>query len=444
MSNLVSANWNNIYGMDNAKLVLNKISHLGALPINQNYIFFNNGATRMIQNHPKLTSEIKKALEDERIVRGRGLYGSGTIRPLGFTEIQMSDLFYNSYGIKLKAASTPPMLDPLTLALLTTGVGSLVQLLAALALFSIITAALNTAFSSNTSFQLVKLGYSDIYTYKEIPLDPKDIIKIINRAYPSVLENEKVKVQTDKLINLSSKSGFKKTAGVSSYDTILSKYQFNGGGGFFSSWLNSRNRGPEYIENLLANLEIETSQVQKLKNKFSTGNSFIDNSQTQKKQILKEIKNKMNVGPSYLHVDFLDYMPVLLSRSQKGYPNPAKEKSIFGPYICRSKKAYMYYPKIIFQNNVFSTLYSPVFSSIEFLNIGFTMFGGYPEVFSASNFESLGDYIGLVSRIASIGSLPMVGGSCDVLGKDQAFNLGAGYSDGKTDYKPYKACAGCP
>jgi hypothetical protein len=194
----------------------------------------------------------------------------------------------------------------------------------------------------------------------------------------------------------------------------------------------------------LGNLEVETSQIEKLKNKFSNANSFINNSQTQKKQILKEIKNKMNVGASYLHVDFLDYMPVLLSRSQKGYPNPAKEKSIFGPYICRSKKAYMYYPKIIFQNNVFSTLFNPAFSSIEFFNIGFTMFGAYPEVFSASTFETLGSYIGIVSRIASLGSLPMVAGSCDVLGKDQAFNLGAGYSDGKVDYKPYKACAGCP
>jgi hypothetical protein len=444
MSNLVSANWNNTYGMDNPKNVLNKNSHFGALPINQNYIFFNNGATRMIQNHPKLTPEIKKALEDERIVRGRGVYGSGTIRPIGFTEIQMSDLLYNSYGIKLRAASAPPILDPLTLALLTTGVGSLVQLLGAFALYGLVVAAMTTAFSSNTSFQLVKLGYSDVYTYKEIPINPKDIIKIINRAYPSVSENEKIKVQTDKLINLSSKSGFKKTAGVSSYDTILSKYQFNGGGGFFSSWLNSRNRGPEYIENLLGNLEVETSQIEKLKNKFSNANSFINNSQNNKKQILKEIKNKMNVGASYLHVDFLDYMPVLLSRSQKGYPNPAKEKSIFGPYICRSKKAYLYYPKIVFQNNVFSTLYSPVFSLVEFLNVGFTMFGGYPDVFSASTFESLGDYIGIVSRVASLGSLPTVGGACDVLGKDQAFNLGAGYSDGKTDYKPYKACAGCP
>jgi len=442
MSLLTSTNWNNTYGMDNPKLILNKINHLGALPINQHYVFFNNGAGRVINNDTKLTPEIKKALEDERIKRGRGpIHGSGTIRPIGFTESQMSDLFYNSYGLDVRMASIPPSIDPLTVALLTTGVGSLVQLLAALAIYYILLGTLATAYSSSAIFQLPKLGYCNFYTYETKKNKSSSILgDLIKRKHPYVDKNNGI--QNDSLINLSSKTAFRKITGNSSYDTTLSKYQFNGGGGFFTFLRGEQ--GSNYISNLIANLEIENSQIDKLKTHFIDTTNFIQNSKKYKKQLLEVMKNKTNIGSNYIYADFLDYVPVLLSSKQKGYVNPKKEKSIFGPYICRSKKSYFYYPKIIVSTRVMSTLYSSQYPNMEILNLGTSVFGGYPEFFTSVPIDTFGNYFDLVVRIASMGMLPMIAGYCDVLTKDQAFNLGAGYSDGKVVYKPYKACAGCP
>jgi hypothetical protein len=71
MSELASANWNFEYGMENPKNVLNKVTNFGALPINQHYVFFKNGATSMIQNDTNISPEIKRVLENERINRGK-------------------------------------------------------------------------------------------------------------------------------------------------------------------------------------------------------------------------------------------------------------------------------------------------------------------------------------------------------------------------------------
>jgi len=445
MSNLVSANWNNIYGMDNPKNVLNKVTNLGALPINQHYVFFNNGATKLINNDIKLTPEIKKALEDEKIKRGRGpIYGSGTIRPVGFTETEISNLFYNSYGLDVKLNSIPPLLDPLTIALVTTGIGTLVQLMAATSLYYILTGILATAYYSSAIFQLPKLGYCDFYTYetKKTMSSINSILgDLINRKHPYVDKDNSNKIQNDKLINLSSQIAFRKITGNSSYDTTLSKYQFNGGAGFFT--LLRGEQASKYITNLLANLEIENSQIDKLKKHFTDSSNFIETSKIYKKQLLETMKTKNNIGKNYIYADFLDYVPVLLSSRQKGYPNKEKEKSIFGPYICRSKRTYFYYPKIIISTGAMSTLNSPQYPSMEISNLGVNVFGGYPDFFSSVPYEAFGGYIDVVIRLASFGLLPMIGGYCNILGKDQAFNLGAGYSD-KKNHKPYKACPGCP
>lgn len=431
MNGLTSTNWNNSYGMENPKNILNKVISHGALPINQNYVFFNNGATRLIVN-PKLTPEIKKALEDERVKRGRGpIYGSGTIRPIGFTETQMSDLFYNSYGLNVRINSIPPLLDPLTVALITTGIGTIIQLVAAMSLYYILTGILATAYYSSAIFQLPKIGFSDFYSYEEKPVDPKSILKIINRNY---LFTKDGKVPKNRLINLSSQEAFRKITGNSSYDTTLSKYQFNGGGGFSTTNLRGEQM-KKYIDNLLGNLEVEKSQIDKLKKFFPKDSAAIDTAQANKKALLEIMKTKTNLGANYIHADFLDYIPVLLSKTQKGYPNKEKEKSVFGPYICRSKKTYLYYPKIIISTGAVSTLNSPQYPSIEISNLGVNVFGAYPDFFSAVPYGSFGGYVDLVIRIASLGLLPMVDGTCDILNKDQAFSLGAAFSQ-KTEFKP--------
>ena len=431
MNGLTSTNWNNSYGMENPKNILNKVISHGALPINQNYVFFNNGATRLIVN-PKLTPEIKKALEDERVKRGRGpIYGSGTIRPIGFTETQMSDLFYNSYGLNVRINTTPPYIDPLTVALISTGVGTLVQILAAMNLYYLLVGILAQTYYSSAIFQLPKIGFSDFYTYEEKAVDPKSILKIINRNY---LFTKDGKLPKNRLINLSGEAAFRKITGNSSYDTTLSKYQFNGGGGFSTTNLRGEQM-KKYIDNLLGNLEVEKSQIDKLKKFFPKDGSSIETAKVNKKALLDIMKTKTNLGANYIHADFLDYVPILLSKTQKGYPNKEKEKSVFGPYICRSKKTYLYYPKIIISNGSVSTLNSPQYPSIEILNLGVDVFGGYPDFFSAVPYESFGGYIGMVIRIASLGLLPMVGGTCNILNKDQAFNLGAAFTQ-KTEFKP--------
>jgi hypothetical protein len=430
MNGLTSTNWNNSYGMENPKNILNKVISHGALPINQNYVFFNNGGAKFI-NDSKLTPEIQKALEDERIKRGRGpIHGSGTIRPLGYSETEMSDLFYNSYGLDFRIGSIPPFLDILTIALLVFGVGSLAQLLAAFYMYQLLSQVLRQTFYSFASFQLPKLGFCDLYGYQEQPPDPKSILKIINRAYPFTKDG---KLPDNKLINLSSEAAFRKITGNSSYDTTLSKYQFNGGGGFSTDLRGEQME--KYIDNLLGNLTVEKSQIDKLKKFFPKDSAAIETAQKDKKALLELMKTKTNLGSNYIHADFLDYVPVLLSSKQKGYPNKEKEKSIFGPYICRSKKAYLYYPKIIITTPVVSTLNSPQYAGMQIDNYGFSAFGGFPELFSAATADMFGEYIGLIFTLASMGTRASVNGYCNILNKDQAFNLGAAFNQ-KTQLKP--------
>jgi len=447
MSNLISANWNNFYGMENAKLTLNKVSHFGAIPMNQHYIFFKNGATSMFQNDKKISPEIKKILEDERVLRARASCGDGTERPIGFIESQMNDLYYNSFGLEYKVGSIGFSVDAFMIVMLTGGQTSLVGLFGSLALQQILQNAVTELFSSSSFVCLPKIGYTDFYAYETENIYQTDINilrQIINRKYPFVNENTN-KLNKDQLINLSSKTAFKKIIGQSSYDTLLSKYQFNGGCGFFSSpfkGISSENL-QSFVDNLLANTDIKYSQVDKLSQKYQQAKSFITKSKDQENTTLKYIKNKITGVRSTLslHIDFSDYIVKPISSSQKGYPNPKKGKSIFGPYICRSKKSFLYYPKIIISHPKYSTL-AKNGNGMSFQG-GINIFGAYPSIFSTGSLEDFAS-MQYIIQLASLGFLPQIGGSCNYINKDEACNLGAAYTDGKTNYKPYKACSTCP
>lgn len=438
MSELASANWNFQYGMENPKNVLNKVNHLGALPINQHYVFFKNGATSMIQNDQNIAPEVKQVLENERALRYRNDHGEGTARPVGFTETQMSDIYYNSFGLDIDIVSRPYTVDPLTVILITGGYTSLLALLVAQSIALTLQIVVDQLFSSVIKAQMPKIGYTDYYTYeKKNPSDPnsKILSEIIKRKHPYVPTSDSDnqvgtnKIQKDQLINLSSESGFKKITGVSSYDTILSKYQFNGGAGFSSSVFKaiSKENIANFIENLKANSNIKYSQLNKLSSKYSD-RTFINNSKIKEELILDNLKFQINniLRPVSVHIDFSDYKTVLLSPTQKGYPNPRKEKSIFGPYICRRKKAFLYYPKIIIQDVAMSTMVSQS-NGIDYRG-GIDLFGVPATCYSIALSNDISS-MELILRMASFGILPQIYGGCKFLTKDTSFNLGASYLD---------------
>jgi len=438
MSNLVSANWNLTYGMDNPKNVLNKTSHFGVMPINQHYLFFKNGATSVMQNDTNISPELKQALERENIARAKRYYGNGTERPAGFTEQAMADLYYNSYGLNFRVGSQGMPIDPLTVSLLTGGQTSLLGLLASQTIAAQLQIAAIELFYSSTIFQMPKIGYTDYYTYKS-SANQKNVIlsSIVNRKYPNFNKNIN-KLEKDQLVNLSSQEGFKKITGGSSYDTILSKYQFNGGCGFLTSIfrdINSTNL-QKFIENIKSNSEIKYSQLNKLKSKFQ-GNS-IALSQATENSILNEMKGKINgMRNISIYIDFSDYTTVKISSSAKSYANSQKEKSIFGPYICRSKKAFLYYPKIIIIHPKYSTLarYS---NNIEWSG-GINIFGSYPTIYPTGSLSDLGSFE-LLARIASFGIPPTIDGVCTYITKDEAFSLGAAYSENIQSYNSKPIC----
>jgi len=457
MSELVSANWNNIYGMENAKLVLNKVSNFGSIPMNQHYIFFNNGATSMLKDDKDLNPEVKKALENEKSKRSnKGSYGLGSMRPVGFTESQMSDLFYNSYGLDIDIGSIAPAVDPLTVALLLGGYTSLLGLLVSQSIGIYIQSILVAELTSAIKLQLPKIGNCDFYTYetKKFSQPTNNIFgDLVKRKHPYVDKDNNNKIQKGKLINLSSESGFKKTMGKSSYDTLLSKYQLNGGSSFyFNPFKSSKQDSQNFVEDLIANKDIKYSQLAKISRKYQSDTNFIQNSQTSETSILINMKNNIN-GKGYfgtaggvtnlnLYIDFLDYIPIKISSSQKGYPNPEKEKSIFGPYICRSRKSFIYYPKIIIDSPVFSTLLDIRYSGFDFGG-GINVFGAPVSCFSTVNITD-SRALFVLTKLVTLGLPPNMYGTCNYLTKERAFNLGAAYTDGDLKYNPYKACPGCP
>lgn len=444
MSDLASANWNFQYGMENPKNVLNKVSHLGALPINQHYLFFKNGATSMMKGDQNITSEVKEALEDERLDRNRNEYGEGTARPAAFTEAQMNDLYYNSFGLDINIVSRPYTVDPLTVILLTGGYTGLLALLVGMSIAMKLQIVVDELFSSVIRAQIPKIGYTDYYTYEDKKVgneQDKILSKIVKRKHP-YFNKDIGKLQNDKLINLSSQAGFRRVTGVSSYDTILSKYQFNGGAGFSSSIFRtiSRENIQNFIETLKANSDIKYDKLNKLSTKY-TDTEFINKSKTKEKAILDTLKFQVNniLRPISVHIDFTDYTTIVAGTRQKGYPNPNKEKSIFGPYICRSKKSFLYYPKIIIQDKALTTL---IRQSNGIPYIGSLDLFGVPTTAYSTSYSNDFSSMEIILRMASIGILPQIFGGCKYLGKDAAFNLGAGYSDGTDKYLGKRAFNG--
>lgn len=426
MDKIISANNNDFYKADeNPRNILNNVSHLGAVPINQHYVFFKNGGASIMQNEKKITPEIKLALEKERNSRKKNRLGPGSIRPIGFTEKQMADLYYNSYGLDINIVSRPYTVDPLMIALVFGGYTSLIGLLASIGIALSLQVSVDEIFSSVVIAKVPRIGVADYYSYEKKLSEKANISEIVSRLFPQVSSGELAKLMKTELVNLSSREEFKKNVGNGKYDTILSKYHFNGGSGFKSSSFSgvTQQNIVKFIENLKSNFnkkkeplnvlfqELYASSGGSLENFFKEEEAILDEFKVQKNSILKPIS---------VHIDFSDYTTLVMSSVQKGYPNPAKEKSIFGPYICRSKKAFLYYPKIIVQNKTMSTL-SDITNGVS--HVGALDFFGVPtEAYNIAFPSNAGD-MELILRLASFNILPTLFGGVKFMSKDSKLDL---------------------
>ena len=426
MDKIISANNNDFYKADeNPRNILNNVSHLGAVPINQHYVFFKNGGASIMQNEKKITPEIKLALEKERNSRKKNRLGPGSIRPIGFTEKQMADLYYNSYGLDINIVSRPYTVDPLMIALVFGGYTSLIGLLASIGIALSLQVSVDEIFSSVVIAKVPRIGVADYYSYEKKLSEKANISEIVSRLFPQVSSGELAKLMKTELVNLSSREEFKKNVGNGKYDTILSKYHFNGGSGFKSSSFSgvTQQNIVKFIENLKSNFNKKKDPLSKIfQELYASSGGSLENFFKEEEAILDEFKVQKNsiLKPISVHIDFSDYTTLVMSSVQKGYPNPAKEKSIFGPYICRSKKAFLYYPKIIVQNKTMSTL-SDITNGVS--HVGALDFFGVPtEAYNIAFPSNAGD-MELILRLASFNILPTLFGGVKFMSKDSKLDL---------------------
>lgn len=426
MDKIISANNNDFYKADeNPRNILNNVSHLGAVPINQHYVFFKNGGASIMQNEKKITPEIKLALEKERNSRKKNRLGPGSIRPIGFTEKQMADLYYNSYGLDINIVSRPYTVDPLMIALVFGGYTSLIGLLTSIGIALSLQVSVDEIFSSVIIAKVPRIGVADYYSYEKKLSEKANISEIVSRLFPQVSSGELAKLMKTELVNLSSREEFKKNTGNGKYDTILSKYHFNGGSGFKSSSFSgvTQQNIVKFIENLKSNFNKKKDPLSKIfKELYASSGGSLENFFKEEEAILDEFKVQKNsiLKPISVHIDFSDYTTLVMSSVQKGYPNPAKEKSIFGPYICRSKKAFLYYPKIIVQNKTMSTL-SDITNGVS--HVGALDFFGVPtEAYNIAFPSNAGD-MELILRMASFNILPTLFGGVKFMSKDSKLDL---------------------
>jgi hypothetical protein len=444
MDKIISANNNDFYKADeNPRNILNNVSHLGAVPINQHYVFFKNGGASIMQNEKKITPEIKLALEKERNSRKKNRLGPGSIRPIGFTERQMTDLYYNSYGLDINIVSRPYTVDPFMIALVFGGYTSLIGLLASIGIALSLQVSVDEIFSSSIIAKVPRMGVADYYSYEKKLSKDKNISEIVSRLFPQVSEDELNKLFKTELVNLSSREEFKKNIGNGKYDTMLSKYHFNGGSGFKSSSFSgvTQQNIVKFIENLKSNFNKKKEPLNVLFQELYAGSGGgLTNFFKEEEAILDEFKVQKNsiLKPISVHIDFSDYTTLVMSSVQKGYPNPAKEKSIFGPYICRSKKAFLYYPKIIVQNKTMSTL-SDMQNGIS--HIGALDFFGVPtEAYNIAFPSNAGD-MELILRMASFNILPTLFGGVKFMSKDSKLDL-SGFPEDMKKYDSHISIQG--
>jgi len=429
INKILSPNWDPDFG-DN-KSIFNKTPMLNAVPVDNSYVFFKNGAGKQIQDDQfhKNDKDFKKIYEDDKKSKTsfggsiQNLYGPLTNRPISFTENSFANIYYNSFGAKIQFSSLlVGFISPLTVgALFGIPTESLIGLMVCMALALIINNALNGEVGSSGSIIIPKMGVSKMFFYEEVvKLDSVDKMfnQVINRLYPMADEKKKKIIYKD-MINLSSGDEFKKSLGKAK-EKILCKNQYAGGSGYFLSPYKGIDKGllKTYIQNIQGYSAKKDKIIQAIFSRDTKYPKYKDS----ENEFLKSLENvsgnplfALSSIPNYIHIDFTDYIVSkfvsgggglamgsiigggssnnLIPITRAGTPyrnmylNEKKEGSIFGPYICRSKSIWCYYPKIIIQSKGFTTGYTGGTSQIGFVG-GLNLFGGLVPVHSIGNYSA--------------------------------------------------------
>jgi hypothetical protein len=425
---ILSPSWNPDFG--NNKSILNKTPILNSVPVNNSYVFFKNGAYSAVKDkqfHDN-NKDFKKIYQDDRKSKNsfggsiQNLYGPLTNRPISFTEKSFSNIYYNSFGANINFGSIlSGFINPLTIgALFGIPTETLMGLMICAAIALEMTNAINGAVGSSGSLIIPKMGVSKMFFYEQpVKLAGVDkmLNQVINRIYPMADEKKKKIIYKD-MMNLSSGDQFKKNLGKVK-DKILCKSQYAGGSGYAFSGYKGIDVGilKTYIKNIQGYANKKDDILKSIFGKDRNYSKYKD----AENEFLKSLEDvsgsplfALSSIPNYIHIDFTDYVVAKFTSSGAGlsmgilsnasdsllpivktgskyrnmYLNEKKEKSIFGPYICRSKFSWMYYPKIIIQSKGFTTGYTGAGSQIGFLG-GLNIFGGIAPVQSIGSYTAM-------------------------------------------------------
>jgi hypothetical protein len=393
---IISSVWNNSCGTKNTKNY-SKSSAFGNIPINNSYMYFKNGSYKKSLNGDLIPPELKESIDKESKRVEATRYGPLSLRPLSFSEQQFSDYYYNSEDFNFLAGSIPIGFLDVFIVALFFGIptGNMMGLLIAMQVKLMLEAAFFSSFYSFVGAKIPKIGTSRMYAYKRDG-------EMINR---NNLAADGVNLFKKKIINLSTFDEFIKNLGQADLDSAMSKSELLGGSGFSTDIIRKSfdTKGSDaanfikYINNLKANLNKKYSTNM---NKWSIKPTatYKSNEENLLESMKKNYLTGVGIGWSAksslsIDIDFTDYivakrdlgLSFLTRPLRKDLANPSKEKSIFGPYICRSRSSWLIYPRIYIS--------CPSWSTWKPLNImgneykgGLYLFGGVVPVVNLGEF----------------------------------------------------------
>jgi uncharacterized protein YifE (UPF0438 family) len=382
---IVSANWNQACGNENKK-TFSKSAAFGNFPINNNYVFFKNGSWQKSLNANNIPADLKNDLDKYRAHK-KALY------PIPFTEQEFEKIYYSNEDLTLNIATISLGSVFLTPTILGKFFGiptdTIIGLMASIKLYYIVLEALGGFFYSSLSCKIPKNGVADLFSYKRAQGKPNSNVilsEIIHRNILTGGGDDKLILQ--EIINLSTISEFEDKLGQAKFDSMLSKAELLGGSGYTINGYKKAFRKQEYnkYKNFINNLKNNTNKKYQNVEKWLSNYQNFENNEKRMFETSTLNKDNFVIGGGFtwkgtqslnLHIDFTDYYTDRRSSNPHQLPrifnhgtyikNPGKEKSVFGPYFCRSKGTWLFFPKIYIASPTFTT---------NFFNAGYPFFGG--------------------------------------------------------------------
>jgi len=380
---VVSANWNQACGNDNKK-TFSKSAAFGNFPINNNYVFFKNGSWERSLNADNVPADLKNDLDKYKTSQKR-LY------PVGYNEQEFEKLYYSNEDLSLNIATLSlgsVFLTPIFLGkLFGIPTDTILGLAAAIALYYLVLEALGVFFFSALSCKIPKNGVADLFVYKRAERTTNSsriLSEIIHRNILAGDTADKLIIQ--KIINLSTISEFEDKMGQAKFDSMLSKAELLGGSGYTINGYKKTFQKQEYkYKNFINNLKNNTNKKYQNVSKWLADYQNFENNEKRMFETSSLNKDNYITGGSFtwrgteglnLHIDFTDYrisrtgglnLSAFRNTGGRYVRNPAKERSVFGPYFCRSKGSWLFFPKINISCPAWTT---------DTLSGGYPFFGG--------------------------------------------------------------------